>query len=211
MMASSRKSGKKMRQATLLMDHNQLKNRMKLTSRKRPAACIEILEDKDANEENGTVASARKSNDTPQEASLVVVEETLGPMPHNVFINMWKQVEQDDGWETADFESTNAFKKANNETDKNDTTVQKKAQYGRLSFQATRVLFTQVASLKYFHLFLDIGHGVGNTVLQAAYTVGCESLGIELVNLRAERADVYADKCREYNTLIHQQRDGKVR
>lgn len=200
-----------MRQATLLTDHNQLKNGIKLPSQKRPVACIEILEDEDANEENVKGAAARKSNDTPQEAALVVVEETLGPMPHNVFINMWKQVEQDDGWETAAFEATNAFKKANNVTDKNDTTVQKKAQYGRLSFQATRVIFTQVVSLKYFHLFLDIGHGVGNTVLQAAYTVGCESLGIELVNLRAQRADVYADKCREYNTLIHQQRDGKVR
>lgn len=199
-----------MRQATLLSDQSQLENSNKIPSRKRPAACIEILENDSTDAENVGNVAAPKSDIITDEQQALLVQETLGPMPHDVFLHMWHQVEQDDGWETADFEATDAFKKANNKTDRNDTTVQKKAQYGRLSFQATRVLFTKVASLKYFHLFLDIGHGVGNTVLQAAYTVGCESLGIELVNLRAERADVYAEKCREYNTLIHQQRDGKV-
>ena len=28
-------------------------------------------------------------------------------------------------------------------------------------------------------VFLDIGHGLGNTCLQAAYTIGCEARGIE--------------------------------
>lgn len=30
-------------------------------------------------------------------------------------------------------------------------------------------------------VFVDIGHGVGNAVLQAAYTIGCEARGIEVV------------------------------
>jgi hypothetical protein len=201
-MASSSKSGKMMRQTKLLTNRNQLKNNSSVSSRKRPAACIEILED-ESNEHDSGGGVARN----PDTFSLV---ETLGPMPFDVFLKMWNQVEEEDGWETADFEATHAFKQANTATDKNDTTVQKKAQYGRLSFTGTRVLLSQIVDLKYFHRFLDIGHGVGNTVLQAAYTVGCESLGIELVNLRAERADVYADKCREYDTLIHQRRDGKV-
>lgn len=175
-----------------------------MSSRKRPF--LDILEDAEA-----THVAASSSNDND---SLLLtqqlLEKTCGPMPYSEFRNMWKQVEQDDGWETCDFEATNAFKKANKETDKNDTTVQKRAQYGRLSFQGTNILFQQISELKWFHVFLDIGHGVGNAVLQAAYTVGCESLGIELVNLRAERADVYAAKCLEYDTLIHQQRDGKV-
>ena len=28
-------------------------------------------------------------------------------------------------------------------------------------------------------VFLDIGHGLGSTCLQAAYTIGCEARGIE--------------------------------
>lgn len=193
-----------MRQTTLLSsDRNSVDptRNNTISGKKRPPACIEILDNDDNDNHAITTTIAQQEQ---------VVEETLGPMPYSVFREMWKQVEQDDGWETADFEATHAFKKANNETDCNDTTSQKKAQYGRLSFQGTRVLFQEIVPLKWFHTFLDIGHGVGNAVLQAAYTVGCQSLGIELVNLRAERADVYAEKCHEYNTLIHQKRDGKV-
>ena len=89
MMMASKASGKNMRQATLLSDQNQLGNTSKISSRKRPAACIEILEDDTDEEENvGNVAGAPKSNEEPQ----VLVQETLGPMPHDVFLHMWQQV-----------------------------------------------------------------------------------------------------------------------
>ena len=34
------------------------------------------------------------------------------------------------------------------------------------------------------HIFADFGHGIGNACLQASYTIGCQSKGIELVNAR---------------------------
>lgn len=43
--------------------------------------------------------------------------------------------------------------------------------------------------MKATDVFIDIGHGIGSAVLQAAFTRGCESRGIELMedrNLFAE-------------------------
>jgi hypothetical protein len=34
--------------------------------------------------------------------------------------------------------------------------------------------------LKKDEIFIDIGHGIGNAVLQAALTIGCNSRGLEL-------------------------------
>jgi len=34
------------------------------------------------------------------------------------------------------------------------------------------------------HVFVDLGHGIGNACLQASYTIGCRSRGIELVDSR---------------------------
>lgn len=42
-------------------------------------------------------------------------------------------------------------------------------------------------------VFLDIGHGIGNTCLQAAFTVGCEARGIEVVFSRNSIAEVFRD------------------
>jgi hypothetical protein len=42
-------------------------------------------------------------------------------------------------------------------------------------------------------VFLDIGHGIGNTCIQAAFTVGCEARGIEVVFGRHSVAEVFRD------------------
>ena len=42
-------------------------------------------------------------------------------------------------------------------------------------------------------VFLDIGHGLGNTCLQAAFTAGCEARGIEVVFSRNSIAGVFRD------------------
>jgi hypothetical protein len=34
------------------------------------------------------------------------------------------------------------------------------------------------------HIFADFGHGIGNACLQASYSIGCETKGIELVSAR---------------------------
>lgn len=61
---------------------------------------------------------------------------------------------------------------------------QEKAQYGRLLPDATDYIFRKVLDLKKEDVFVDIGHGIGNSVLQAAFTIGCESRGIELIKYR---------------------------
>jgi hypothetical protein len=43
-------------------------------------------------------------------------------------------------------------------------------------------------------VFLDIGHGIGNTCMQAAFTVGCEARGIEVVYGRNSIAEVFRDQ-----------------
>lgn len=72
------------------------------------------------------------------------------------------------------------------------------------------MLFEDIMNLQYYHRFLDIGHGIGNTVLQAAYTVGCEALGIEVVELRHLLAEKNQMKMAEINDLHNRMRDGKV-
>jgi SAM-dependent methyltransferase len=48
-------------------------------------------------------------------------------------------------------------------------------------------------------VFLDIGHGIGNTCLQAAFTVGCEARGIEVVYGRNSVAEVFRDNLMAQN------------
>jgi len=44
----------------------------------------------------------------------------------------------------------------------------------------------EIGGLQRGHSFVDIGHGLGNLPLQAAYTIGCESRGLELVGDRCD-------------------------
>ena len=52
----------------------------------------------------------------------------------------------------------------------------------------------KIMQLKEDDVFLDIGHGIGNSCLQAAFTSGCEARGIEVVYSRNNIACVYRDK-----------------
>ena len=71
---------------------------------------------------------------------------------------------------------------------------QKSAQYGRVKFAAMAKLFgPEYFDLQKDDLFLDLGHGSGLPNLQAAYTVGCRSLGIELDKSRYLVSDEYFD------------------
>ena len=47
-----------------------------------------------------------------------------------------------------------------------------------------QMVFREIMNLRPDSTFIDFGHGIGNTCLQAAYTIGCESKGIELVDAR---------------------------
>ncbi len=91
---------------------------------------------------------------------------------------MWTSEENDFGLSTEEIEGGSLVKAANQSLDRQDSDDQAKAQYGRLSPEATATIFHQVLTLNKKDTFVDIG------VLQASYTIGCQSRGIELVESR---------------------------
>jgi H3 lysine-79-specific histone-lysine N-methyltransferase len=71
--------------------------------------------------------------------------------------------------------------------------------YGELLFQFVSEIFEET-SLKSDQVFVDLGSGVGNVVLQAALEIGCESWGCEVMPNACELADAqekeFAARCR---------------
>lgn len=80
-------------------------------------------------------------------------------------------------------EKSTAIRRANSKVRTEDSETQHNAQYGRFLPGATYTLF-RVLRLKRSDIFLDVGHGIGNSCLQAAYCTGCEARGIEVVKDR---------------------------
>jgi hypothetical protein len=50
-------------------------------------------------------------------------------------------------------------------------------------------LLEHVLKVDKSQVFLDIGHGLGNTCMQEAYTIGCEARGIESKMMRVDSGD----------------------
>lgn len=94
-----------------------------------------------------------------------------------------------------DIERSGEFRSANHKVD--DKAMQLKtqacAQYGRIKTTAAHILLDSIAHLKPKSVICDPGHGVGNLVIQAAYTMGCEGRGIELVQARHSVAEALLD------------------
>ena len=63
--------------------------------------------------------------------------------------------------------------------------------YGELLSRFCSNIFKQV-DMKQEHVFVDLGSGVGNVVLQAALEVGCESWGIEMMKNPCDLAELQA-------------------
>jgi hypothetical protein len=97
-------------------------------------------------------------------------------------------------------------RKANKVICTNDSTNQGKAQYGRLLSNACHVVFRDLLRLHRSDIFVDIGHGIGSIVFQAAYTFGCESHGIEIDNYRNFVASEFEQDLR-HQSRVHKERD----
>lgn len=69
---------------------------------------------------------------------------------------------------------------------------QQRAQYGRILAEATEIVFDVLELDAKEDVFVDVGHGIGNTVNQAAYTRGCRSRGIEVAQPRFDVSLRYA-------------------
>ena len=53
--------------------------------------------------------------------------------------------------------------------------------YGRVLTTATHFILNDIAKVKKGSVVVDLGHGAGNFVIHAAYTMGCESRGLEIM------------------------------
>jgi precorrin-6B methylase 2 len=72
---------------------------------------------------------------------------------------------------------------------------------------ALQLLFL-LLRLKRLDVFLDVGHGVGNFCLQAAYCTGCEARGIEVVR---DRYNVSLQFMTDLQQMASQLDDNQVR
>jgi len=106
---------------------------------------------------------------------------------HSQFFKLWRDWEKKTE-KTDDVEESMLVRKANNNMDPKDTNGQQKAQYGRVLPQAMKKMI-KILELSRVDVFLDIGHGIGNTCLHASFCAGCDSRGIEVVSSRHDIAD----------------------
>lgn len=119
------------------------------------------------------------------------------------FYEMWSAAEVDHGLATEEIENSKMMRAANSKV--HSSCQQKRAQYGRLMPQGFETLLQpQFLNLQPSDLFLDIGHGLGSLVLQAAYTKGCQARGIELDHDRNVVAGEYARNLEHQRTHLPQ-------
>jgi Histone methylation protein DOT1 len=142
------------------------------------------------------------------------------PYTHREFVRLWKNFEEL-YMSTDEIENSKQVRGANQSMCPDDTDGQEKAQYGRLLPRAMKVrkrhkicarppravllmiltlsssfvkrIIDDILGLTMDDVFLDIGHGIGNTCMHAAFTVGCEARGIEVVYSRNFIATAFRD------------------
>jgi len=128
-------------------------------------------------------------------------EFAIKPLSLKQFNELWQKAEDNIGMGTEEVESSVLVKKSDKVMDRSDTTEQQTAQYGRILPGATDHLLRNILQVKMDEIFVDIGHGLGNTVLQASYTIGCKSRGIEVCKDRNALAIVYQQDCWKEESL----------
>lgn len=147
----------------------------------------------------------KKSSVMPDGRVVALVKKDGKLYSFKEFEQMWDDVFEDFGCDVEEIEEGNMVTRGNNSLTASDTQGQSKAQYGRLLPKATDDLLSELQVCRH-DVFVDIGHGIGNTVLQAAYTRGCEAHGIEVMPGRNEIALLIQDNL-ESQRQIHLERD----
>jgi hypothetical protein len=105
---------------------------------------------------------------------LVAPDEIVEPYDKEEYFNMFKKV--CDELDLSKLEGSSTFC---NETIM--LTTQTRAIYGRMLTTATHYILNDIAKVKKGSVVVDLGHGAGNFVIKAAYTMGCESRGLEIM------------------------------
>jgi Histone methylation protein DOT1 len=108
---------------------------------------------------------------------------TLKHMDEADFETLWIRAEQALGSSIEELEQHSSFRSANTVMKSIDSEFQRTAQYGRVEAKACCSVL-QHLELVASDTFLDIGHGIGNIVLMAAYMFQCHSRGVEVVRDR---------------------------
>lgn len=129
----------------------------------------------------------------------------------NTFCQLWETVEDDIGELTVDIENGKLVREANHRVA--GSRRQANAMYGRVSFKATdRMLdlleLQHPSSSNEGDVFVDFGHGLGNAVMQAAFTRRCCSRGIEIDATRFYLSSVYRTRLYEAYEKLWIDRDG---
>ena len=86
---------------------------------------------------------------------------------------------------------------------------QSSAQYGRILPGATEAIFRHLG-LTRKNVYIDIGAGLYNSVFQAAFTYGCESRGIEIVEERHQIGLRLKKNLKQQLTAINTSRGGPI-
>jgi hypothetical protein len=117
---------------------------------------------------------------------------------HSDFEGLWRRAEGFIGRTTDEIEDSKLVRAANGKMEKADSGRQLKAQYGRLLPNAMKKML-RILELTRQDVFLDVGHGIGNTCLYASFCTGCDSRGIEVVANRHSVAEVFSSLLNKFN------------
>jgi SAM-dependent methyltransferase len=127
------------------------------------------------------------------------------------FVEMWERTEETLDLTTEELESSKAVRAANSRVTAKDGCGQGTAQYGRILPQASQEIldnFLRVDATR-GDVVVDIGCGIGNFVLQAAFVSRCEARGIEIDHDRffIAKHGFEHDLCIQQHRKLHLGRD----
>jgi hypothetical protein len=146
-------------------------------------------EEMDSDDSSSTFSSGTENSEDSLVSDDTNYDAYCSAYSHNEFFKIWKNWEKKTE-KVDEVEDSRLIKRANNTMRATDTDGQVKAQYGRVLPHAMKKMI-KILELRREDLFLDIGHGVGNTCLHASFCTGCDSRGIEVVSDRHEIADKF--------------------
>lgn len=141
-------------------------------------------------------AKATGSNDEHSDNDSLFVRAGSKPYELKEFRKIWEHAEHTCG-ETEELEQGKGFKNPKS----------KHEQYGRVLPLGMKRIFRKVQRMTKVDSYVDIGHGIGNTCLQAAYTLGCHAKGVECNGDRCEVADKFDAELKSI-AGVHRDRDG---
>jgi hypothetical protein len=158
--------------------HNQIQNNMDapvVGFRKKA-----MTRSKATNEGESWNAAASLTNATLEQQQCYTLSE---------YTNMFERASDDFALSKIEYSST--FRSAKGNVDA--FSHQSNAIYGRIQTTAAHYLLNSIAQLTPRSVICDLGHGIGNLIIQAAYTIGCECRGIELISARHSVAEALLD------------------